>query len=180
MCQNVVYYTFWMVVLCAMWVVTVLPVCLFITPMIHLYTTAQMFQIFHKTTRLAHFPLVSVFEVILSCVLQPSCSLWGDCCLVPFKKKRKKISTGRSIFADAAAAEEPGSGGRNGAGTAGRGSGRAHQLHWPNHHANREAHLPHEETAVAASGAESPRPSETVRLLSGLTGSILYQDERQQ
>lgn len=119
--------------------------CLFITPMIRLYATAQMFQIFHKTTLLAHFPLVSVFEVILSWVLLPSCSLWGE----KKHKKKKVMSTGQLIFADAAAAEEPGSGGRNWAGTAGRGSGRAHQLYWPNHHANREAHLPHEETAVA-------------------------------
>lgn len=50
---------------------------------------------------------------------------------------------------DADAAEEPRPGGRDGAGTTGWSSGRADQLHWPSHHAHREAHLPHEETAVA-------------------------------
>lgn len=87
-------------------------------------------------------------------------SLWADFILsfaaqffpmrgLLFNSFQKKKSTGLSIFADAAAAEEPGPGGRNGAGTAGWGSGRPDQLHWPNHHANREAHLPHEEAVVA-------------------------------
>lgn len=53
------------------------------------------------------------------------------------------------VCADADAAEEPGSGGRDGAGTTGRSSGRPDQLHGPSHNAHREAHLPHEKTAVA-------------------------------
>lgn len=53
------------------------------------------------------------------------------------------------VSADADAAEEPCPGGRDGAGTAGRSSGRPDQLHGPSHHAHREAHLPYEKTAVA-------------------------------
>lgn len=92
-------------------------------------------------------------------VLLPSWSLRWDCFLIPLKK-----SAGLCMFADAAAAEELGPGGRNRAGKAGWGSGCSDQLHWPNHHANRKTHLPHEETAVALAVQQAPSLRVLLRL----------------
>lgn len=144
MCQNVIYYTFWMKVIFALWVVSVSLGCLFFTSLICLYTATHdpISQIFRSSTKQHYSLIFHWFKSLRRFYLEICCPIVlckGDCCLIHCL----------SIFADAAAAEEPGPGGRNGAGTAGWGSGCADQLHWPNHHANRETHLPHEETAVA-------------------------------